>query len=424
MPGVRSTIRGPHPELSKRIGMLTAKHRTRAFLVGGPVRDILLGRPSPDLDVAVESRCRQIGTELARELGGRFVYHARFLTGSVLLADCDLAPRTPYLAPPHVDIAQTRTETYSRPAVLPAVRPAGIEEDLARRDFSVNAIACELTPRGLGRVIDPLGGRADLARRVIRVLHDRSFVDDPTRAFRAIRFAVRLGFEIEPRTLGLMRASIAAGHPRLLTPERILYELRLICAEPLAARIFEALLKEGLLAACFGPSFVVHPPSFIRSLHRLALRHAPPALLYLFVLSRLPLTDRFPITRAERDSVRALATFDELRPRLARARRPSAVFGLLRPIPEPALQLLALLETGPVAGAVGRFLGDYSRARLAIAGPDLRALGLRPGPDYRRILDAVLAARLDGRVTDAAGELALARRLARRRKGTSCSRLT
>jgi len=401
--------------LLKRIGTLAEKHGTRAFLVGGPVRDMLLCRPSPDLDVSVEAHCREIGAALARELGGKFVYHSRFLTGSVLLADSDLASRSSSLAPPCIDLAQTRTETYARPAMLPTVKPASIEADLCRRDFSINAIACDITPPDFGRLIDPCSGRKDTKQRLIRVLHDQSFLDDPTRAFRAIRFAVRLGFEIEPDTLKLMRSCIRERLPGLLTPERILYELKLICAEPLAVQTFEAVLKEGLLASCFpGSTFAINRSSFIASLHRLGLSSAGPDLLYLFVLSRLPLAERFPITRIERDSVAAVAAFGRIRARLARTRRPSAVYRLLKPLPTPALELVRRLEPRPVAGNICRYLDDFSQTRLRLTGNDLRRLGLRPGPEYRRVLDKVRYARLDGKISSAEDEFALARSLVRK----------
>ncbi len=391
------------------MGALAQARGTRAFLVGGPVRDILLGQESPDIDIAVELDARGFGQALARELGGRFVYHARFLTGTVTPGEHQSGLLD------HIDVTQTRTEAYSRPAVLPTVKPAGIEQDLGRRDFTVNAMALELTPGAFGRLLDPFGGRADIADRAVRVLHERSFIDDPTRAFRAIRFAARLGFEIEPRTLALLRDCVRQGYPALLTPERILYELRLICAESKVVPIFEAVLREGLLASCFGlASILISPPSFLSALQRLSRQHARPELLYIFVLSRLPLTDRFPITREEREAAAAVRDAGRIRSRLLRAGRLSTVYRVISELPVPARELLAMLEPDPVGRMIRQCLDRLQSVRVVTTGSDFRRLGLAPGPAYRRILDKLLFARLDGVVLSDADEARLARSLVRR----------
>ena len=364
------------------------------------MRDLLLGRKSPDIDLAVESHCHEVGKVLARELGGRFVYHARFLSGTVLLADGR-----------HIDINQTRTECYQRPAVLPVVKPAPIEDDLGRRDFTINAIALALAPREPGRFLDPHCGRADVAQRTVRVLHDRSFTDDPTRIFRCIRFAVRYGFAVEPHTLDLMRAAIKDGCPKLLTPERILYELRLICAEPRSLAMMEAVIRERLLLSAFDWT---PPRGFLESLARLAQRRAGPGLLFIYLLSTLPVTDRFPIAKAERAAAAALRQAAAVRARVARVERPSAVYRALHAVPEPALVIMSLLATGPTATRIKRYLSELKDVRPLVGGAELRVLGLRPGPLYRQVLDKLLFARLDGRIRTMSEELTLCRRLARR----------
>ncbi len=401
----KTRLPGPLPD-EKRLRLLgrtASRLGTRAFLVGGPVRDFLLARPGPDVDIAVESEPRALGSEIASRLHGRFVFHRRFLSGTITLPDSS-----------HIDINQTRTETYSRPAVLPRIQPARINKDLARRDFTVNAMALEISAGAFGRLLDPGSGQADLSRRIIRILHPRSFVDDPTRIFRAIRFAIRLGFEIEPATLDLMRQSIAKGIPSLLTPERILYELQLICAEPLVLPIAEALARERLLQTCFNARL---PKELMPGLQRLDSSKAAPHLLYVCLLSNLPLTDRYPLTKTERESVRTIRQFGRTRSRLARARRPSTVYRLLNPLPELALRVLARLESPAVSRAIALYLDRLASATTAVDGRKLRTLGLTPGPDFRRVLEKLLYARLDGRVASTEQELAFARRLIRRTKG-------
>jgi tRNA nucleotidyltransferase (CCA-adding enzyme) len=376
---------------------VATKLGTRAFLVGGPVRDLMLGCTSPDLDVAVETNSREFGKVVALELGGRFLFHSRFLTGTITLPDSS-----------HIDITRTRTESYTRPAVLPRVRPAHIRQDLVRRDFTINAMALELAPRSFGRIIDPCNGQVDLSHRIVRVLHDRSFVDDPTRIFRCIKFAARFGFEIEERTLRLMREAVALRYVSLLTPERALWELKLVCAEPLVLQMVEALLKENVLQSTWGWT---PPESLLPGLARLVQSRAAPDLLFLFLLSTLPVTDRFPIRKEERDAADALNTFGAARTRLTRACKPSTVYRLLHPVPELALKILAELEPVNVSRHIKDQLRSFSRIRPEITGRDLRAMGIEPGPRYRAILERVLYARLDGRVQSREDELRLCRRM-------------
>jgi len=409
----------PNRELLVRLGEIANHLGTRSFLVGGPVRDLILGRPSPDLDVAVEVGTREFGAAVAKEFGGRFVFHSRFLTGTVLFdrpsvaGPSSLTPRPTSLS--HIDITQTRAETYERPAVLPAVRPASIVGDLGRRDFTINAMAMETTPGSFGTFIDPFDGRDDIARRRVRVLHARSFIDDPTRIFRCIRFATRLGFTIEPRTRELMRSAVKERLPAFLTPERVLYELRLICAEPAVVPIVRTLVREEVLKAAWRWT----PPSgFLRSFARLA--SAPPlslphsSLLFVYWISALPVTDRFPIRKEERDAAEAVAGFGKVRPKLKHKLKPSAAYKALHSLPEQALQILAVLEAKAVSTNIRAFLESYRKVRIATTGADLRGAGLEPGPAYRKILDELLFARLDGRIRTVTEERKLLARLIRR----------
>ena len=184
------------------------------YAVGGPVRDMLRGSPSRDADIAVEGDPSRLAGRLAALLGGaRVTLHRAFGTAVV---------RTDAV---RIDVAATRTERYPRPAALPIVAPAGIDADLGRRDFTVNALAAALTGPRFGEVLDPFGGRADLDARLIRVLHPASFRDDPTRLVRAVRYAARLGFSIDPATERLAREAIAAGLVDELSGARVRAEL-------------------------------------------------------------------------------------------------------------------------------------------------------------------------------------------------------
>lgn len=197
-----------------------------AFLVGGTVRDMVLGVKNLDLDIVVEGppdRCGDIsragdaiklGEKLLEKFGGALVVHRQFGT-------CTLVTKKGL----KIDLATARKEIYARPAALPTVEFSSLKDDLARRDFTINSMAVSINKDDFGRLIDLCGGKSDLERGIIRVMHDKSFIDDPTRIFRARRFASRLGFSIEPHTLGLMRSAVKKGMLAKLSKYRINKEL-------------------------------------------------------------------------------------------------------------------------------------------------------------------------------------------------------
>jgi len=211
---------------------------THAYLVGGPVRDILLGRQSIDIDLTVEQDASTLARALAKRLDGRVRSFPQFLTYKVT------APEFP-----EIDLATARKERYRKPGALPAVSAGRLKDDLIRRDFSINAIALDLID---GKMHDPTNGASDLEARVVRVLHERSFIDDPTRIFRATRLAARLGFTLEAHTAELMRAAIAADALSTVSKERIWRELFLAMDEIEAPRILTELSQDGALEPLFG----------------------------------------------------------------------------------------------------------------------------------------------------------------------------
>src|SRR5213078_4013002 len=184
------------------------------YLVGGTVRDILLGERSFDVDIAVEGDAIAVAQALADALGGRVRAHEKFGTAVVLYGDGE-----------RVDVVTARTEFYDAPAALPSVEHASIREDLFRRDFTINAMAVSLKGADLGRLVDPFGGRRDLGAKTIRVLHNLSFIDDPTRIFRAIRYENRYGFRMDEHTQRLARGCIEMGLVGDLSSARLRDEL-------------------------------------------------------------------------------------------------------------------------------------------------------------------------------------------------------
>ena len=210
----------------------------RPFLVGGPVRDILLGRPWTDVDLTLEDGTSTLARALAKRVDGRVRSFPQFLTYKVTAEGF-----------PEIDITTARKERYRKPGSLPAVTEGRLKDDLVRRDFSVNAIAVDLID---GSLHDPTGGEHDLNARRVRILHEKSFIDDPTRIFRAIRLAQRLGFVIEPETATRMREAIEAGALDTVSRERLWRELFLAMDETDAPRILTALDAEGALEHILG----------------------------------------------------------------------------------------------------------------------------------------------------------------------------
>jgi tRNA nucleotidyltransferase (CCA-adding enzyme) len=210
----------------------------RPFLVGGPVRDILLGRHALDVDLTLEEGSSTLARAIAKRIEGRLRSFPQFLTYKITADGL-----------PEIDIATARKERYRKPGALPAVAPGRLKDDLLRRDFSINAIAMDLMN---GALHDPTGGGKDLDRQLVRILHERSFIDDPTRIYRAIRLARRLGFTLEAGTERLMAEAIDGGALSSISRERIWRELFLAMDEEHAPLVLTELNDRGALAVLFG----------------------------------------------------------------------------------------------------------------------------------------------------------------------------
>ena len=234
----------PAPTLSliTTIANQAAAQNTPAYLVGGFVRDLLLGSPSNDIDCVLEGDAIKIGEALAAKFGGRLNSHRRFGTARWYLEESQLDLTN---LPPFVDLITARQEFYEQPTVLPSVEYGNIKHDLHRRDFTINTLAIRVDGDHFGELHDYYGGKNDLDRKLIRVLHSLSFIDDPTRMLRAARYETRYGFTIEPRTLQLMsEAGNLLGH---LSPERIRHEIDLILLEKEPAKILARLAEWEML---------------------------------------------------------------------------------------------------------------------------------------------------------------------------------
>ncbi len=229
--------------LLRETGGIAASLGIPAYLVGGVVRDVLLGRSGVDFDIVLEGQAGEVGQALLQKYAGRLVQHRKFRTATWFLEPA-LRQSVGF---DFLDLTTARRESYAHPAALPDVEPARIREDLRRRDFSINALAVRLDGPHFGEFLDDLNGLDDLEKGLVRVLHPQSFVDDPTRIFRAVRYEQRYGFQIEPPT----RDFLQAANPFIakLSAERLRHELDLVLAEPGAVRMLARLAELGSLKA-------------------------------------------------------------------------------------------------------------------------------------------------------------------------------
>jgi tRNA nucleotidyltransferase (CCA-adding enzyme) len=370
--------------------------REGVHLVGGSVRDILLGGRPFDLDLVVEAN----PDEIAAQLGGEVLAHDRFGTATVKVGGFSY------------DIARARTESYPQPGALPEVRPARLEQDLLRRDFTVNAIALALGGTDAGRLSSAPRALDDLEAHLLRILHDRSFIDDPTRLLRLARYAGRLAFEAEPRTRELALAAVRSDALSTVSGPRIGAELRLAAreADPLAAF---RVLRELELDNAIDPGFGLVDDELARRALALLPGDGHPDRLVLAVASRgIPATalerllNRLGFEAADRDAIVGTATrADALTQALATAERRSEIASA---VSGAGPELVALAGALGAEEAARTWLSDLRHVKLEIRGEDLLAAGVPEGPAIGRGLAAALAARLDGRVRGREQELAAA----------------
>ena len=372
-------------------------------LVGGAVRDLLLGKTPTDLDLAVEGDAES----LVAELGGRVLSHERFGTWTVALDGFSY------------DIARTRSETYPHPGALPDVTPASLAQDLTRRDFTVNALAVALGGPEAGSLTAAQGAVDDLGRGWLRVLHDKSFRDDPTRLLRLIRYGSRLGFSVESHTADLARAAVAERALETVSGPRIGAELRLLATEPDPLDALLA-LNELSLDRAIHPGFGLTTEDLPMARQALALMPpelSPQRLAIALAARRIPgselhgLLDRLAFEAEDRDAIVATAGQGEVvAEALAASVRPSQVVEAAAGLPPELVALAGALGPRDVAGS---WLARLRHVRLEITGSDLMDAGIKQGPAVGRGLQAALAAKLDGGVQGRDAELAVALEAAR-----------
>lgn len=392
---------------------------TKVYAVGGFVRDLLLRRENLDVDLVVEGDGIAFAEALGRRLTAKVTSHRAFGTAILTLPDGF-----------KMDVATARTEYYEHPAALPTVEHSSIKMDLYRRDFTINTLAVCLNADRYGELLDFFGGQQDLRDKALRIIHNLSFVEDPTRILRAARFEVRFGFRLARHAEQLARNAVQMGLLEKLAGVRLTTELQLILQEARPFAILQRLDQLGVLAAIH-PRLTLAPgleqrfrrAGEVLTWYGLLYQETSPAtwIVYLLTLlgdwrsaeARAVLRRLAPPARIAATVSRALARLRTLARQFQQARDlpPSRVYRwLVDASLECILALMARLERAEVRKAIGDFLTATRQVRPILRGDDLRALGVRPGPIYRDILNSLLYARIDGHVQSRDDELRFVRR--------------
>lgn len=407
-------------------GDIAAHHKIPAYLVGGFVRDLILGAGNLDLDIVVEGGGIKFAEEFARQLQAKLIRHTRFGTATLILR--------PNLK---IDIATARKEFYPKPASLPVVSFGSLKDDLIRRDFTVNAMAISISRNDLGALIDIFGGKNDLKSKKIRILHNLSFIDDPIRILRAIRFEKRYDFRIESGTLQKIKEAVKLKMLEQVQPQRLREELILLLKEeqPLKQiKRMQELTGLGFISPqlslsaenCRLLSYAEAQVKWFR--HRYAQRRQLDTWLIYF-MGLLDSLDtgkvksacrRFVFRRGEEKRILAYKKNSaKLIRQLSRDNlKPAKIFRLLEYL---SYEVILLVKAKSKNRNVERYIEDffeiYHGICLYITGDDLYGLGIEPGPYYQKIFTKALNAKLNGLVKTQEEELALIKRLITNRNG-------
>jgi tRNA nucleotidyltransferase (CCA-adding enzyme) len=392
-------------ELLKAVAGVAHEQKVALYIVGGFVRDLLIERPGTDFDLVVEGDAIVLARALAKRFGGRVTSHARFGTAKWFLIDSPLGS---------LDLITARTEFYTHPTALPTVERSSINLDLHRRDFTINTLALRLDGHHYGELYDYWGGLADLRQGLVRVLHSLSFVDDPTRMLRAVRFEQRFGFHIEQRTVELLREAIPLLEK--VSGDRIRHELDHILQEDRTEEMLVRLDELNLLDAIHGGLVLdnwfrdrlrmMHAPSLGQVLpQELQVTNQSKDMLYILWLLRLPaVVARGVIARLKLSATLARTLFAarQLWEDLARLEGavPSTVVDRLDEVPLLALSAVYIAcEQTELRQLILNYVAHWSKVSPTINGYDLRARGLPPGPSYKKILKTLRDAWLDGKIS-------------------------
>lgn len=370
------------------------------YLVGGSVRDLALGRPNLDLDLVLEGDAIPLGHSLVSKFGGKLTVHQKFHTAKWFLAKTQFESVSEF-----IDLISARSETYKHPAALPTVKMGTLSDDIQRRDFTINALAIRLDGEYFGELHDELNGMDDIKNGVVRVLHSRSFVDDPTRMFRAVRYEKRYDFKIASETLSLMPEALSIVEK--LSAQRVRHELDLILDEPNVVPMLERLGNLDLLKSIH-PSLTWDVTTWARFQHKVNSADER-WLLWLMSLNETELdslnarlkfsASLLKLLHAASKIFSTLETFADL--------KPSECAERLDVFPLVAVSTVALVAQGLPRQMLEKYLSLWRNVKPYTTGDDLKELGIAPGPKYQEILSRLRNAWIDGEVDSELAEKSL-----------------
>jgi tRNA nucleotidyltransferase (CCA-adding enzyme) len=404
----------------QQIGEVADEIGSGAYVVGGFVRDLFLYRSDEDIDIVIEGDGIAFAKKYAKIVGARLHTHEKFGTAVIIFPDGF-----------KIDVASARMEYYRFPAALPVVERSSIKLDLYRRDFTINTLAIQLNPDKFGTLIDFFSARKDIKEKIIRVLHNLSFVEDPTRVFRAIRFEQRFEFTIGKLTAGLIANAISMDFFRELSGKRVFAELRLILQEENPVAAIRRLNDFNLLK-------VIHPSVKLENDLQKTLNSAKKVLSWHDLLfleetyKKWIVYFMILIRKCKPQISQGICQRFELKPDeenilcIGRFEADKCVFWLERNLPVPdsilyrklagfktelILFMMAVAKKKAVKKSISHYFTDLRRTELSLKGRDLKKMGLKPGPAYRQVLSAVLDARLDGTLKSRKDEMEYARQI-------------
>jgi tRNA nucleotidyltransferase/poly(A) polymerase/nanoRNase/pAp phosphatase (c-di-AMP/oligoRNAs hydrolase) len=395
------------------VGRISEQKRFKVFLVGGFVRDLLLGVKNFDIDLVVEGNGISFARALVERLGGKVTAHKRFATAVATLRDGI-----------KIDIATARKEFYEFPAALPTIEESSVREDLYRRDFTINAMAVRLNPKRYGELVDFFGGWKDLKERVVRVLHKRSFIDDPTRIFRAIRFEGRYGFSMDRNTERLARAAVKSNNFGRLSKQRLREEIIAILSEPEPKNAILRLGKFGILRSIHPKIRLSHEMekdlervkaifSIFTSLvkEEAVERWIVHFLILVQELSTLEvknLCKNFRFSREQDKRInRGRERLSETIGKLKESElKPSFLYRTLKGLSLEVLLFIVLkARSRLVEKRISLNLTRMLKARIHTTGDKLKRMGYKEGPIFKKIMEELLWAKLDGIVGSPSSEV-------------------
>jgi tRNA nucleotidyltransferase/poly(A) polymerase len=418
---MESRLSSEHFRVLNHISRLAAQEGLNLYLVGGAVRDLTYGQTINDLDFVVAGNPEKIIRRLGPARNGR-IRPGQLEVGAAARAaleieylrfDSDLqAADFTFTNGVRGEIAMARSEIHSRPGRRPVIHPTSIFEDLRRRDFSVDAMAVSLHPNSRGLLLDPTNGGADIESRELRVLHSRSFTEDPSRIYRLLRLGLRLDFKPEARTKQYLDSALENRAWEHMDPEMQATELRATLQEESSARILKMLLDRGLMAGLEPKLARLRIPYECLAKVRAVLRATPgedPFLLNLYCLvEKLGPSQKARLAKLVipyQAAAQLASSFDRQAASLdrvlrsSRAASPSQVYALLSQQPRQLLLfVLAHYPQAKTQNRVKNYLFKYPEIRANLPRAELQSLGVPPGPRFDKILDRVFQDQLDGKI--------------------------